>query len=283
MKSARPLLLSEPAVLGALVVALALVLGTILFSSISTRAIVGANDRAVHAQQSLLAINQLLGTVTEAETSQRGYLLTRNDDYLEPYHAAASRYPAEFAALSQQVASHPELGATVGELSRLIDEKFREIATTISLRKKFGIAPALNVVETDQGERTMAAIRSDLQRLERHELDEMAAHAATATTRAQNFQRLSFGLIGVTIILSCVGGWFLLRRVRELEKLVTVCAWTGRVKWQDRWISFEEYLGKRFNFHFTHGISDDAARQMEHQIGMLPPVEEFETEELRRP
>ena len=70
MKAARSLLLPEPAIVAGLIVAFALVLGTILLSSFSTRAIVDANARATHAQRSLLAINQLLATTTEAEAAK---------------------------------------------------------------------------------------------------------------------------------------------------------------------------------------------------------------------
>jgi len=286
MKAARSLLLPEPAIVAGLIVAFALVLGTILLSSFSTRAIVDANARATHAQRSLLAINQLLATTTEAETGQRGYLLTRDDKYLAPYRGAIERYPAELATLRAQLAEHPELTANLAELTTLLEARFREIGQTISLRKKFGIASALNVVETDEGERTMSDIRAHLQTLERHELDEMSAQSATGAARVATFQRLSLVAVWVTVGLSCLGSWLLLRRVRELEKLVTVCAWTHRVRWQGKWISFEEYLQKRFNLHFTHGISDEAAQQMRQEIRALPPVEdeeEWTSEPSRRP
>lgn len=274
MKTSRSLLLPEPAILAGLGVALALVLGTVLFSSFATRAIVDANERSTHAQQALLAINQLLATVTEAETGQRGYLLTQDESYLAPYRTAVGRYVNEAAALRRLLDGHPEFSASLDEVDKLLDAKFREISETISLRTKFGIAPALNVVETDQGEHTMSAIRTHLQTLERHELEELSVSAAGASRRAQGFQRISLALVWVTVGLSCLGSWLLLRRVRELEKLVTVCAWTQRVKWQGRWISFEEYLQQRFNLHFTHGISDDAAQHMREEIRALPPVED---------
>jgi len=50
--------------------------------------------------------------------------------------------------------------------------------------------------------------------------------------------------------------------MRELETLITVCAWTNRVKYEGKWVSFEQYLHKRFNLRFTHGISEEATRKL---------------------
>jgi hypothetical protein len=46
-------------------------------------------------------------------------------------------------------------------------------------------------------------------------------------------------------------------QVRRLEELVTFCAWTSRVRWQDKWVSIEQFLHERFNLSVSHGISDE--------------------------
>lgn len=274
MESPRPLLLSRSAVILGLIAALALVFGTLLVSTVAHRSIADAQERATHAQSSLLAIQQVRATITEAETGQRGYLLTRDETYLQPYREAAARYENELAALAQQLAGHVEIQSTRLELDALLREKFNEIAHSISLRQRYGIGPALNVVESDAGARTINEIRTRLNRLEAHELDEMSAHSASAVHRSRMFQQLSVGLVALTVLLGIGAAWWLVRRIHELEKLVTVCAWTHRVKWQGRWMSFEEYLDRRFNLHFTHGMSDEAAEKMQAQIRLLPPIED---------
>lgn len=50
---------------------------------------------------------------------------------------------------------------------------------------------------------------------------------------------------------------------QEYERLVAVCAWTRRVRWQGRWLAIEDFLKERFNLTVSHGISDEAlARQL---------------------
>ena len=55
------------------------------------------------------------------------------------------------------------------------------------------------------------------------------------------------------------------RLTRELQKqvdhYVTICAWSKTVEYQGEWISFEEYLGRRFNVVITHGISPAEAER----------------------
>jgi hypothetical protein len=50
---------------------------------------------------------------------------------------------------------------------------------------------------------------------------------------------------------------------------VTLCAWTRSVEYEGEWISFEEYLRRKFNVSSTHGISPDALSQI--QVGLEEP------------
>jgi hypothetical protein len=45
--------------------------------------------------------------------------------------------------------------------------------------------------------------------------------------------------------------------------MITVCDWTHRVKFNGSWVSFEDYLRTRFNLQFTHGISEEASKQLQ--------------------
>jgi hypothetical protein len=47
-------------------------------------------------------------------------------------------------------------------------------------------------------------------------------------------------------------------QVSRLEEFVTFCAWSGRVRWRDEWVSVERFLRERYNLNISHGISDEA-------------------------
>jgi hypothetical protein len=52
------------------------------------------------------------------------------------------------------------------------------------------------------------------------------------------------------------------RRLHEMESLLTVCAWTKQVKFEGRWMPFDQYLAKHLGFKITHVITEEAANKI---------------------
>lgn len=48
------------------------------------------------------------------------------------------------------------------------------------------------------------------------------------------------------------------KKIREMGKLLTICAWTKQIKVEDQWISIEDYLTKHCGLKLTHGITKEA-------------------------
>ena len=59
--------------------------------------------------------------------------------------------------------------------------------------------------------------------------------------------------------------------VRRLKEFVTFCAWTGRVQWQGRWVSVEQFLDERFGLNVSHGISDEAIAMLRRTLPRSEP------------
>lgn len=97
---------------------------------------------------------------------------------------------------------------------------------------------------------------------EQRELSRLAHDSSAVTRRAEFFQRISVGLLVAACALGTAGAVLLRRRIRQFEDMITVCAWTKRVRFNDSWVSFEDYLHARFNLQFTHGISEEAAEKI---------------------
>jgi PAS domain S-box-containing protein len=119
-----------------------------------------------HSRALLQQIEQTLSSVRDAESSQRGFVLTGNPEYLEAYNAAVGTLPTELATLSAMVATEPVLRTRVASLSDLIAEKLAELKETVALRQNEGFRAALGVVQTNRGQRAMDDIRklgADLQ------------------------------------------------------------------------------------------------------------------------
>jgi signal transduction histidine kinase len=96
----------------------------------------------------------LLQAVTQAETGQRGYLLTGKDIYLDPYRKAVARAPVLLAALGASLGQDRDFLA----LRAAITEKFAELDQTVALARAGRHEEALAVVASDRGQTLMEGI-----------------------------------------------------------------------------------------------------------------------------
>src|SRR5207248_2927920 len=105
-----------------------------------------ARADAVLSGQILESVNDLLARLLDAETGQRGFLLTGQDRYLEPYNRAAPGIPAELANLNRLLVQRHGESGSLPRLNVLAGQKLTELRRTIELRKTQGAAPAAEVV-----------------------------------------------------------------------------------------------------------------------------------------
>lgn len=107
-----------------------------------------------HSRALLQQVEQSLASVRDAESGQRGFLLTGNPQYLDAYDASVAALPTELSTLRTSVADEPVLRTRVATLSNLIAEKLSELKETVTLRQNEGFSAALAVVETNRGKHT---------------------------------------------------------------------------------------------------------------------------------
>ena len=117
---------------------------------------------APQVQQSraiLQRIQDILSSVKDAESGQRGFVLTGNPEYLESYNVTVGALPSQLTVLRASVVDEPELRIRVATLSDLISEKLTELKETVALRQNEGFNAALSEVETNRGKHAMDDIR----------------------------------------------------------------------------------------------------------------------------
>src|SRR3990170_1122639 len=76
---------------------------------------------------------ELVQALVDAESGQRGYLLTGEQAYLEPYRAAVGSLDATYRNLMEMLGDHPDQKSRIGSLAEAIEQKRSEMATTITL------------------------------------------------------------------------------------------------------------------------------------------------------
>src|SRR5579862_7002877 len=94
-------------------------------------------------KDSVLSLERVLSGVREAETGQRGYLLTGNESYLDPYHNAVADLPGRLSQLRAAVSADAATTQQLDELRQLISAKMTELGETIQLDRSGDHAGAI--------------------------------------------------------------------------------------------------------------------------------------------
>jgi signal transduction histidine kinase len=125
-----------------------------------------AQQELENVRSTLQANSALLSKVTDAETGQRGYLLTGKQAYLKPYLDAVRHLDAGIVRLRNLAANQPYLRGAVAELIPLVHEKMEELKLSILVRGQRGAGPALELVNTDKGHEVMNRLRAVSEEIE---------------------------------------------------------------------------------------------------------------------
>ncbi|HEX4367887.1 MAG TPA: CHASE3 domain-containing protein, partial [Rhodopila sp.] len=118
------------------------------------------DDRVEQSHQVRVELADLLSELNDAETGQRGYLLTGIESYLQPYEAAVPEIKVTFAKVADLTADNPLQKPRLAKLSPLIDAKLAELEQTIALRRTQDIGAALKIVLGSNGKTLMDQIRT---------------------------------------------------------------------------------------------------------------------------
>ena len=172
-----------------------------------------AADSMLREQDRRSTLHLLLQQVLDAETGQRGYLLTGDEKYLLPYAEATNKLTATLDHLRVSYTGDAAQLGKFAELSRSVSRKLAEIEVTIKLRNLGGDSENwMQVVRTDLGRDYMNATRDAA-------FDMIAAAAANMKeTQAQIDRSLSISRIGVTLAALLFLLAFVLY-LRQTEKL----------------------------------------------------------------
>lgn len=128
------------------------------------------NQLVVHTHQAMIALEELLSTLKDAETGQRGFLLTGDESYLGPYNAAVQDTAARLAQVKDLTIDNPRQQERLRALKLHVDAKLAELKQTIDLRHEKGAAAALAVVQTNRGKEEMDAIRAQVSAMVEEEI-----------------------------------------------------------------------------------------------------------------
>ena len=186
-----------------------LVLAMVLFIGCGVLTVERVNDgidelivRTTAARLRGAAARDVIGALQEAETGQRGYLLTGRASYLEPYTATINRIEDLLAALRGRLPDGEATQAAYGRLAASVRDKVAELRQTVDVAQRDGIAAAGTLVMTDDGEHFMQQARAAAAEIIYESERERARNAGTLQRSQQ--------LVNDVLLASLVGAVMLL-------------------------------------------------------------------------
>ena len=169
-----------------------------------------------HTHQVLTELEATLSTLKDAETGQRGYLLTGEERYLEPYYRAIARINQQVVGLQQLTADNKRQQQRLRDLKIVIDSKLAELEGTINLRRKQNLAAAVQQVKTDRGKQIMGDIRQQIATMTAEET-QLLQQRARESKRSANLTILTFTVAALVNFLLMVLVYYLVKRDRTLR------------------------------------------------------------------
>jgi methyl-accepting chemotaxis protein len=164
-----------------------------------------------HSYQVRIEFSDLLSDMKDAETGQRGYLLTGDDSYLAPYTGALASIQSTLADLRKLTSDNPIQQQRLSGLSKTIDNKLAELKQTVDLRRTQGADAALKVVLTNVGKVYMDEARAIVGEADHEERDLLKQRSDEAHASAEMTMSIILwgGLFGTLAVIAI--GWLITR------------------------------------------------------------------------
>ncbi len=157
----------------------------------------------VHTYRVINSAESVMSMMKDAETGERGYLLTGDESYLAPYNSAIAALPRGLNQLKDLTSDDPGQQARWIEINRLTDERLSVLKRAIELRTASEVDAALALVRSGQGEQSMDELRSTLDDVVSEERHLLVKRTAEAEHRASR-ERWVLGLGSAALVLLLV-------------------------------------------------------------------------------
>ena len=186
----------------------------VLMSFSTFRQIKEAAEARKHTYEVIHLADGLLSALKDAETGERGYALTGDEAFLEPYLEVRDNVKGNLEELGKLTfisAAHKQLRA----MAPLMDAKLAELAHVIELRRNNDMAALLEIVRDGQGKRLMDSIRGEMSSFIQIEEDALAQHDAALQSDMRNMFAIIVAVTLLTMLCALLFAYMIYRDARH--------------------------------------------------------------------
>lgn len=210
--------LERNVIIGLVVVFLVLVANAVI-SNQAADMLVKDEELVAHSHETQAKLEDVISTVRQAESSARGYVITGEEFYLEPYHQAIATIDQKLERLGQLIAGNPGQQQRLALLRGRTQSRLDHLVEIIELRRSGGFPAAQASVASNRGKREMDEIRRLVEEMEKGETALLKSRD-TESRDSHGTARLTFLISTLTsVALVILLGWVLMRGLVERRRI----------------------------------------------------------------
>jgi len=209
---------------------------------------------------------ELRDALNEAEAGEYGFLLTGSQSWLPTYLFSQNDAMIRLTFMAVAFADRPAQLDRLNRLRALVEAKLAEFREVTKLKQSGQDEKALQLVSANGGVLALNQIRSVIAEMQAAEDRTLASRLQENETKVNVRDAISTGLLCLSAVVVTAAGVLLLR-IRQLQSIITICAWTQRVNYNGKWMRMEDFLWKRFRLRVSHGISEEAFEGVMGMVG----------------
>ncbi len=225
---------------------------------------------------------ELHDALNAAEAGKYGYLLTGSQSWLPTYLFSQSDTRIRLAYLAASFANRPAQLERLNRLRSLVEAKLVEFRDVAGLKQSGKDKEAVQLVSANGGVAALNQIRSLIAEMQAAEDQTLAERLQENEIKVNVRDAISTGLLCLSAVV-IAGAGLLLLRIRQLQSIITICAWTQRVNFNGKWMRMEDFLWQRFRVRVSHGISEEAFEGVMGMVGKNLTVSDSRSEKLDIP
>ncbi|GGK92794.1 hypothetical protein Sme01_55300 [Sphaerisporangium melleum] len=206
---------------GVLAMLMGLVFGTMLWAITE---MLHATEARMHTRTTLVEAGHLETLIIDLETGQRGFLITRQQRFLQPWEAARTAFPDQ-AQRFMSLADTPELWRLADDIRNDGRSFIRDYSLPLVDAAKRGDPSAWSVATTAEGKRRVDGLRVRFDRFNEAAGSELAAREQTAATKVRWLIAAGTGgLAGSALLITAYTGYLTRAIIRPVRRAATVAA-----------------------------------------------------------
>jgi len=216
-----------------------------------------ALDWARHSHLVLEQMQALERSIDELEQPDREYLLTASVADRLKFYLSAAAVLAKNEELRLLLVQQNRWGIDLTTFEKQIESRIAFLRQIAQLKESGHSDEAVSNVSSDHSRSDLASLHSTFAAMLSKESQAIDHQRDLVESRSNVHEIIILVLLALSTAV-VVGAGILFLRIKQLQNIITVCAWTQRVNYNGRWMRMEEFLWERFRVKVSHGISEEA-------------------------